>query len=108
MSRGIGAVQCRIVTVLGDVPEEELENGLPVAEVRYRVGSVDKSNFRRSLRSLLGRQRVELLCEDEGVVRLRLCFLGRATTVLLKRADYRRPHDKRITYDKRRSRSTPA
>jgi hypothetical protein len=107
MSRGIGAVQCRIVTVLGDVPEEELENGLPVAEVRYRVGSVDKSNFRRSLRSLLVRQRVELLCEDEGVVRLRLCFLGRAA-VLLKRADYRRPHDERITHDKRRSRSTPA
>ncbi|CAA9426692.1 MAG: hypothetical protein AVDCRST_MAG37-317 [uncultured Rubrobacteraceae bacterium] len=73
MSRGLGSVQRRIVAVLGGVPDEELKRGLPPSQVRALVRPVDKSNFRRAIKSLVGRELVEV---DHELGRLVLTFWG--------------------------------
>ena len=69
MSRGLGGLQRRVCEAL----EEAEGNGLPLRELRRRLGDPDRSNLRRAIRGLLERGIVEEF-ESGGELRVKLTY----------------------------------
>ena len=61
MSKGLGTMQRATLLVLGEAKEDQL----PKRELRRRLDNPDRSNLRRTLRSLMGRGSVEECASSE-------------------------------------------
>lgn len=103
MSRGYGTCQRRVVDALVS-DAETLERGLPLDALRPFLPH-DRSNRRRVIASLIEREDVELVTDEEtGEQHLRLAFPASLWAWARKQEDERRAeekdtHDQWQTYD---------
>lgn len=92
MSRGLGILQRRVC----EVPQDARDGGLPLRELRRRVGDPDRSNLRRVIRGFLEHGLVEASFRD-GERRVALTDWGHTVAAAVSRAG-RRPGDELRVY----------